>query len=229
MEKGPLDKTVRHFGLPATLGNQMSTLQITQKCLSAFHCVGEPRLLALHGISAAWRMGGQFDADKDFLVAQDSLRDDLSFFHHLEMVMRKQNFFKKWCKAHFHWNWSCILPLLPSKTEPGSVYFPSPWLLQYLLGVSYLKLERSWRKRNAKVATGCLCPIYSFGIWVTLFCLVRICDSGYLYPVLFPVHSHQHCRISQSVQWSGSTHVHAGKRLPTSPGFFLTMTGRIKT
>lgn len=51
----------------------------------------DPSSLPPHCIPAAWRVGGQFlNADKDFPMAQDSLRDDLSFFHYLEMVMRKQ-------------------------------------------------------------------------------------------------------------------------------------------
>jgi len=51
----------------------------------------EPSSLAPHCVPAAWRVGGQFlHAEKDFPMTQDSLRDDLSFFHHLEIVMRKQ-------------------------------------------------------------------------------------------------------------------------------------------
>lgn len=187
----------------------------------------EQSSLAPPCIPTAWRAGGQsLNADKDFPMTQDNLRDDLSFFHHLERVMRKQKKIFKWFKAHFRWTLSCILPLVPSGTKLGWVYFPSPWLLQHLLGVSYLKLERFWRERNAKVATDCLCPICSFGIWFTLLCLVRICDTIYI----------QLCFLSTLTSTAvspilcsglGSTHAHAGQKLSTSP-VFLTGTAGIK-
>lgn len=43
MEKGPLDKTVMRFGLPAVLRNQLGTLQITKNAselFAAVSCVG---------------------------------------------------------------------------------------------------------------------------------------------------------------------------------------------
>lgn len=56
----------------------------------------EPISLAPHCIPTAWRAGGQFlDADKDIPMAQDSLRDDLSFFSSPRDVMRKQKQKKK--------------------------------------------------------------------------------------------------------------------------------------
>lgn len=71
----------------------------------------------------------------------------------------------------------------------GEFLFPSPWLLQHP-GVLCLKLGMSQRKLNAKVGPGCFCPKHIFGILVALFCLVPVCDNFYLYPDLFPVHTH---------------------------------------
>lgn len=158
-------------------------------CFSLLCPVQEPSSFAPHWVLSISRVSQFLDADKDFPVTQDS--HQLRWWR--EKKRKKKSF--KWFKAHFHWTLCYIFSLLPKRGKLEWVHFPPPCLLQHLV-VSCWKLEMSWRKRNAKVATRCLCPRHIFGIWVTLFCLVHICDNFYLYPGLFPVHTHQHGRIS---------------------------------
>lgn len=123
---------------------------------------------------------------------------------------------------------SYILPFVPSGTQLRWVCFPSLWFSQYLLEVSYLKLQRFRRKRGAKAVTVCLCPMW----FLYLGYLGDSVLSGlylwcYLCPALFPVHTHQHhCKLLVcAVVWKyRCTHRPEGFNISC----FLTATTRIK-